>query len=548
MKCAAMILLIINLFFMWLQWDRNGQQKRQIYQLRKENQQLKELILNKQNKLPTLSAQHDIKKDLTFNLARPHNDKDALHLKTFIDSVSILLFDVSKSSNKCQQVGLRKKAIEALFPGVKILSSSSNEAEQTMATALNSLFPLVTTKYFLLLDSRYELDDYDSDHSVKWLLHALINVPELDFVSGSILRNNYLEIPCYRLSLCNWTLSQRYEYKRSIGELMICENIASSFMGKTDRIQALFGNESTPFDVKLPVLSATDFFLRAKWKGAVVAVLPEVFLTLSRNCQSPLAVNKSDKKTYEWFVPFAEKHKIFRFKDADSNILDLCGNDSPLLGESICDEQTAHKIMLDNSHWAYSGTFAYPYIIDNLLKGLFAVTDFLHSRNITYFLDGGVPLGALKMQRILPWEAGDVDMAVYIESQKKLLSLIEGFAAPHGYTVRNLDGQVQVFAAPRKAGMRMGGLISMFPHLNPAPDSKEFIKIKISGRWLQCRKDLFAMFKKYYGINYLQHQMYYTSQIVHCKKKSHNACLPDFRTLESLQGTAGSYREYFCDS
>ena len=506
--------------------------------------------MNMQNKLSTRPAEHHIQKDLTFNLARPKNDKDAVSFKTFIDSVTILLFVDPKTSKKCQQTSLtlRKNALEALLPGVKILSSSSNQAEQTVATVLNSLFPLVETKYFLTLDSRFELDDYNSDHSIKWLLYALINVPELDFVSGSILwNNNYLEIPCYRLALCNWTLSQRYEYKRSIGELMICENIASSFMGKTDRIQALLDSESAPFDAKLPVLSTTDFFLRVKRKGAVAAVLPEVFLTQSSKCHTSLVMDKKDKTMYERFVPFAEKHKIFRFKDADSNILDLCGNDSPLLGEGICDEQTAHKIMLDNSHWVNSGTFAYPYIMENLLKGMVAVTNFLDSQNITYYVDGGIPLGGVKMQGILPWEAGDVDLGVYIESQDKLFSLIEGFAASHGYTVRNLDQQVQVFASPRKAGMKMGGLISLCPYLNPAPDFKEFMKIKINGRWLQCRKELFAMFRKYYGINYLQHQMYRTNQIVHCKAKGHNACLPDFRTLRSLQGTAGSYREYFCD-
>ena len=480
--------------------------------------------------------------DLTWELSRPENSEQTATVETFSNSVTILVYNSQLSSPECTEN--QKTRLHEVFPRAAILTAKK---EETVGSAFNSLFPRVKTKYFLFLDSSVELADYSSDHSVRWLLHALINVPELDFVSGAVLNGSHLEIPCYRLLLCNWTLSQRYEYKRSVGELMICENIASSFMAKTASVRALFGSNSPPFDEKLPVLATTDFFLRAKQKGAVTGVRPEVFFTLSTRCHTQRLTGKSKEK-FQALLPFAEKHKVFRFKDADSNVVDLCANDSPLLGEGICSEEIAHKVMLDKGHWAFQGTFAYPFMIENLQRGMAAVAEFLESRNIVYYIAGGVPLGALKLRAILPWDAGDVDFFVYIENQEKLLNLAEKFAASHGYMVRSVQGQVQVFVTSGRVGMKMGGLMSLIPETGPVPNSAEFIKIKTNGRWIQYNKSVFREFRKYYGINYLQHRMYQSNKITHCLREGHNACLPDFRTLGGLKGTAGTFKEYFCES
>ena len=94
---------------------------------------------------------------------------------------------------------------------MKVLTSGEYDQIETVGAVFNSLFPRVTTKYFLFLDSSVELSEFALDNSAGLLFHALENIPELDFVSGSTLtEDRKLEIPCYRLLLCNWTLSQRY--------------------------------------------------------------------------------------------------------------------------------------------------------------------------------------------------------------------------------------------------------------------------------------------------------------------------------------------------
>jgi hypothetical protein len=89
-------------------------------------------------------------------------------------------------------------------------------------------------------------------------------------------------------------------------------------MGRTSCIGRIFTNKKLIFDEKMTLLSTTDFFLRAKKKA-----------------QS--------------------------FKIEDSETLDLCGSDSPILGEDICDELITHKIMLGGGHWAYEGTLSIHY-------------------------------------------------------------------------------------------------------------------------------------------------------------------------------------------
>ena len=299
---------------------------------------------------------------------------------------------------------------------------------------------------------------------------------------------------------------------------MICENIASSLMGKTKSIKRVFGNDTAPFDAEMSAMSTTDFFIRAKRKGCTSGVRPEVMLKLkggmNRECRPAISQTHDTRKRYfQSLLPFARKRKVFRFKDADSNMLELCTNDSPIAAEDICDEAIAHKAMLSGGHWAFQGTFAYPYIIDNLQDGMLKIVDFFNSQNITYFIEGGVALGALKMRAILPWDSGDVDMGVHIESKAKLFNLLESFARGKGYTVTEMDDSVNIFCTPAKVAKIMGGIVTLFVYNEPLrPDPSNFIMIKTNGKWIQYSKDLFRHFRKIYGANFLQHRMYRDQQ------------------------------------
>lgn len=498
-------------------------------EIENENNLLRKLLKTTEHKLSSNTVAGDGMRTLP-----RRKESKAMGSIEFRTLVTIILYEEMKTNFSCLKA--RTNYLQKLFPDVNILFTSRSTS---IGSAFNLLFPKVKTKYFYFLN--IERDFFENfENNVSRLLRDLQEVPELDFISGAVLNRDKLEIPCYRLNLCNWTLSQKYEYKRSIDEIMICDNIDSSFLGKTRSIRKIFPEKKTIFDERMEALATTDFFLRAKKAGAVCGIRPEVMIKVSRNSRCYQNITQDTRlQQYRKLLPFAHKHKVFRFEDTDST-LDLCGDDSPILGTDVCDEPTAHRIMLNGGHWAKQGTFAYPYIINNLRKCLFEVTDLLETKGILFYVDAGVALGALKMRSILPWDAGDVDIGVYHNNPSKFASIIESFAQKNNYTFKNLFSKdlIHVFCASGQ-GDKMGGLVSMF-----VEDKQpwELIKIKTNGRWIPYKQDIFKDMREEYNTRYLQHVMYDSNnhEKIHCTVEGHNACLPDFRKND------GTYSDLFC--
>jgi hypothetical protein len=170
----------------------------------------------------------------------------------------------------------------------------------------------------------------------------------------------------------------------------------------------------------------------------------------------------------------------------------------------------------------------------------------LTSEGISYSIEGGITLGAVKMRAVLPWDAGDVDIFVYYESLSKLFSIVSNFANRHNYYASDrIEDQIQIFCVPSKIKTKMGGLVSLVIRDEKPP---EFIRIKTNGKWIPYRLDIFGNLRKYYKLNYLKHMLYESKEIIHCKKEGHNACLPDFRIVGEHPGNGGTYINYFCDS
>ena len=57
-----------------------------------------------------------------------------------------------------------------------------------------------------------------------------------------------------------------------------------------------------------------------------------MFFILSTRCHTQRPTGKS-KERFQALLPFAEKHKVFRFKDVDFDIVVLRANGSPLFEE-----------------------------------------------------------------------------------------------------------------------------------------------------------------------------------------------------------------------
>ena len=430
----------------------------------------------------------------------------------------------------------RLDRLRAMFP--KSTFVWNEDKDSNLAGTLNKVIPKVKTKYFLFIEPNV-IPSNRPQEDVSLLWNALEKYPELDFVGGSYLSHRkHFYVPCNRFRLCRWTFSESYEYVRFLDNVMICDGISSSFMARTSSIQ----NISEPFDPKIPdVVELKDFFFRAKRFNLTAGTQPSMmFLTAKYKNLYQLWMSREITKE---LVPFAVKYKVFNFKDVDGNLIELCSPASPLSGKDLCIERNSHKLMLNGGHWAYKGLYAYPYLYKYLVKTLLEVTDHLDQHNVSYRLVGGMSLGSIKMQSVLPWDSGDVDIHVFGITLKQIYNLFEPFKKEKGYVVRLMPDQVHVFCTPSNVGDLSGGIATIFPEPGPTP---EMMRIKVNGKWISCDRKLFAyLFGRYGEDKYLGHSMHGGREVMECKLKGHNACLPNFKSF--LSGKGGTAREYFCE-
>ena len=479
---------------------------------------------------PKLSRREDIA------LPLPKSTSTPPRVREFTPSnLTILLFNTTggydDDSFNVQLENLKKK-----FPSSQFLW---NKKRQGLGKSLNLLLPRVKTEYFLFLQPRSSLSDRPRE-AIASLWTALEQFPELDFVGGTYLSHGRLYVSCHRFRLCRWTFSESYEYERSPDNLMICEGISASFMGRTTSVKKM--NEG--FDENMSdLLVVKDFFLRAKSNDVVAGTRPNVFFLINR-FKTLYELWGSGDITKE-IVPFAVKHKVFLFKDIDGKVIDICSPTSPLSGKGLCVETNSHKQMLDGGHWAYQGIFTYPYMLKYLEVTLSELAKFFNQHNVSYFVDGGISLGAIKMRSILPWEAGDIDMGVYDMTQDKLYDLLQPLIEQKGWVVQKIPNQVQVFCTPKNVGVLSGGLATIFYNNAKAPARSEFVEVQTNGVWIRYKRDLVSHLMHDYSKRYLEHKLYASSETASCKIKGHNACLPHFKTM--LEGRAGTFRNFFCE-
>ena len=403
--------------------------------------------------------------------------------------------------------------IRRLYPTANILDINNIKE-------INTIISRIKTEYFLILEKSMMLSNRKTE-SIDLLWDALERYSEIDFVGGSCLSGDKLRVVCHRHRLCKWTFSVSYEYERSLGNVMICDETLSSFMGRRASLDKIKG-----FDPHISSnLIIQEFFLRAKLsKNVTVGTLPNVMFLLD-NSSTWYELWQSKDITKD-LLSFAAKHKVFIFKDSEGNTIDMCSSSSPVSGKNICDEKIAHKVMLSGGRWACTGIFAYPYILNYLKITLSQVIKFFEEHNIKYVVAGGVSLGAIKTRSILPWEAGDIDIGVYGLSQVQLYKLMQPWASKSGYILRKSgNGAVHIFCTPRNVGEVSGGLATLFPH--PSEQPPDYVKIKTNDVWVRYHRQFDKYFLGKYGGEYLQHKLYRRKETIECKIKEHNACLPN---------------------
>lgn len=149
------------------------------------------------------------------------------------------------------------------------------------------------------------------------------------------------------------------------------------------------------------------------------------------------------------------------------------------------------------------------------------------------------------MRSILPWEAGDVDIRVYGMSLVQLLKLMKPWAKKNHYLIEtHMSTAVHIYCTPREIGRVSGELATIYPYKHKTPP--DYIRIKTNGIWVRYDRHFSQYFEGHYGEDFLQHKVYRGKEIISCKIKDHNACLPNFKSL--YQGAAGTLKQFYCQN
>ncbi|XP_064616161.1 uncharacterized protein LOC135480290 [Liolophura sinensis] len=524
--CLISFLLGVSMMVAKVTYLDQNEGHKELFELRLRVTELKKLLESKTKITREIPEARELGRNFNLTEARKGMEKN----------VTVVMFSHNEDVS-CLKSRLDNVLQE--YPNIKVIISSTKTIDipfsqnveylpntEKEGKALATMIDKVKSPYFLYLSSSVQLPPQNSDISVSWLLHALEKIPELDFIGGSFLRNQtgarypVLEVPCYRLRMCNWTLSQTFEYRYSVDDMMVCEETSSSFMGRKKKVIEL-----GQFDSNLDAMATTDFFWRVKGK-AVTGLRPEVQFTVSKKCFPPSlpAATEADLK-----FAFMKKYELYIVRDNFKR-------------EVKALDSKHYSSLKRNYGYNYNrdGYFASPMYARGLLLDLELAADFLESKNISYFIDSGVPLGGVKSGGLLPWDV-DIDLGFFYDwkpVQEGLDKFCKEKGIPASVKSEPLGGgRYKIYL--RAAGEF--GYNTMYQQ--PAKELNEkdlMMYVYIHGRKYPVKTYLFASFRVMYGIKYLE--MRGPRGRMNCRTKGHHACLPS----EFSKG-GGHWRDYYCE-
>lgn len=345
----------------------------------------------------------------------------------------------------------------------------------------------------------------------KTLARALKEHPSFDVVGGLGFSENRISHTCFNIQICHWSLLYHYEYSWSKGSFMQCDTTSHVFMTRKKWLSHI--------DFALGVLTPVDFFIKVKqMKGQIVS-------DVSQLLSIPPQLVKSGQ-----YTRFVQKHGVDQIRNRYTDeVTDLCQG---------CDANILRDILNGHS-WNKYGismpNFAYKSYVEGFKKAI----QFLNQHQMVYRLAGGSQLGLLKLGRLLPWDAGDVDIYVDVSPIGciKWLKLLKQWADQNGYIHPHVDPAGRkcrnygVYAMPIGSDVRDPfslGLLSFMGHLNDkhiAPTTT----LSAHGVDAQVSLHLWDTLQKKYDTELLSHKKHnrYGNKLTKCQHKWEHNCIID---------------------
>lgn len=321
-------------------------------------------------------------------------------------------------------------------------------AKEPRGRALQKLITKIKTPYVLLAN---QITRFTERINLERLIRV-VSSKASTVIAGAGSRNlsGHWTNNCYRSQLKNYTLQFKLGYHRSFNECLVCDHLGGSFLAKTSIIKEL------KFDSSLDNGLYEDLFLRLKYKSILhgyhgnnhhsstrshgakgshrnnVTQFPSSYYRNSGSYGNAVVVSCPDVMFYvqkelvkdEDLVSFSSKHSIRKIEEADGRVRWYgCKRDVIY--------RTGDRCTLRH------GLAVAPCCLENLGDAVKFVMAECERSNVVCELQEGTLLGAIKLNKVLPWER-DADITFLTSDYDKLLKM-KSAMQERGYLWREIS-------------------------------------------------------------------------------------------------------------
>lgn len=337
---------------------------------------------------------------------------------TFFNSVYRLFpgirthFILGKNWNQRSFEKMRQKGTSNVYASFYSLRNSAYSKGELLENIIGG----INTEYVLIAPS---LTHFTRDISLERLLRVL-STHENTFIAGGSFRNltGHWSNGCYQTQVKNYTLTYKSGYYRSFAECLVCDHLPGPFMAKVTALKDVGFHSSGKYGLY------RDLFVRVKERYSSLNPGLTHNVTAVVSCPDVMFHTQKPKVRDEELADFANKHDIKTIVEADGKIR--------WFG---CRRGRKHR--KGEKCPLKLGLAVPPCCLENLADAVIFIMEQCGRNNVSCELQEGTLLGAVKLNKVLPWER-DADITFLTADFPKLMKLKDVFTR-QGYVVHDIS-------------------------------------------------------------------------------------------------------------
>ncbi|XP_052098683.1 uncharacterized protein LOC127733355 [Mytilus californianus] len=376
----------------------------------------------------------------------------------------------------------------------------------------NLLIQNVKTEYTLIAR---EVSSFNIDARLERLVREIESLDVVVAGGASRDQNGIWKLGCYQTTYANYSLVYHEGYDESLHECIFCDYVSGPFISKTNALKRYY------FDTKVNAISVFhDFFIRISRNKLESVVCPDSMFYVQKQ-QQPAGSN-------DWTL-FNNKWQLFRLKIADEvDIKVECENQ----------KQKCHS---------NKGYMSSPCCLQELTDMIKFIMKTCEEFNIICEADGGTVLGAVKFNKVLPWEK-DADVRFLSSNFTSLKQLGPFIARKYNVTIGKITNLWCLLVDSTNWQLQMYELSRMTSGLLATKGIKP-TKVFLDGQLIQVPRNPGYFLRNEYGNEIYAHvehwavlgindsERYKSKTFTSCRTSGRHDCLDTYNEDGNLQFT-----------